>query len=178
MEPQVLVPEIDVRFRPETARLSGLSPGELRRATAMLVRGTKVGEVLRGEQVIDVIVVGTPTLRSDLEALRELRIAAPIGGEVALNTVAEVAVPALYLRFGARSQTSASMKDKRDDLLALAPGSARLTRLTLPGEAATDAYDVSACVTSATPELPTALANGAMVLDALRSHVAKWRAGK
>ena len=106
VEPQVLVPEIDVRFRPETARLYGLSPGELRRATAMLVRGTKVGEVLRGEQVIDVIVVGTPTLRSDLEALRELRIAAPIGGEVALNTVAEVAIgpaPNVVMReWGAR----------------------------------------------------------------------------
>lgn len=119
VEQQVLVPEIDVRFRPETARLYGLTPGEVRRATAMLVRGTKVGEVLRGEQVIDVVVVGDPALRADLEALRSLRLAAPVGGEVELDTVAEVTIgpaPNVIVREGGARRIDVSVDAEVRDL--------------------------------------------------------------
>ena len=103
VEPQVLVPQIEVGFRPEAARPFGLGPGEVRRAATTLVRGTKVGEVYRGERVIDVVVIGAARLRADLAAVRGLRIAAPIGGEVSLAEVARVeiaATPNVVLREG------------------------------------------------------------------------------
>ncbi|MDC0669443.1 efflux RND transporter permease subunit [Nannocystis radixulma] len=92
IEPQVEVPQIEVRFRPEAARPFGLNPGEVRRTATTLIRGTKVGEVYRGGQTIDVVVVGATHLRDDLAAVQSLRIAAPLGGEVALADVADVAI--------------------------------------------------------------------------------------
>ncbi|WAS90586.1 efflux RND transporter permease subunit [Nannocystis punicea] len=92
VEPQVEVPQIEVRFKPEAARPFGLNPGDVRRAATTLIRGTKVGEVYRGEQTIEVVVVGADPLREDLAAVQSLRIAAPLGGEVTLADVADVAV--------------------------------------------------------------------------------------
>lgn len=92
IEPQVMVPQIDIRFRPEAAHMFGLSPGDLRRVATTLVRGTKVGEVYRGERVLDVVVVGVASLREDLAALRSIRLTAPLGGETTLGAVADVAI--------------------------------------------------------------------------------------
>ncbi|MDC0716215.1 efflux RND transporter permease subunit [Nannocystis bainbridge] len=92
VEPQVEVPQIEVRFKPEAARPFGLNPGEVRRTATTLIRGTKVGEVYRGGQTIDVVVVGAARLRDDLAAVQSLRIAAPLGGEVALAEVADVSI--------------------------------------------------------------------------------------
>lgn len=103
IEPQVLVPQIEVGFQPAAALPFGLSPGEVRRVATTLVRGTKVGEVYRGERVIDVVVIGAAPLRADLAAVRALRISAPIGGELRLGDVAEVhvsATPNVVLREG------------------------------------------------------------------------------
>lgn len=103
VEPQVLVPQIEVGFQPAAALPYGLGPGEVRRVATTLVRGTKVGEVYRDERVIDVVVIGAAPLRADLAAVRSLRISAPIGGEVILADVAEVAIastPNVVLREG------------------------------------------------------------------------------
>ena len=47
VQAQVVVPKIEVRFDPERAAAFGLTPGQVRRAAATLVQGTKVGRVLR-----------------------------------------------------------------------------------------------------------------------------------
>jgi Cu/Ag efflux pump CusA len=44
VEPQVLVPQIEVRLRPEAAVRHGLTPAAVRRAAETVVRGVKVGE--------------------------------------------------------------------------------------------------------------------------------------
>lgn len=92
VEPQVLVPQVDVRLRPESASLHGVSPGAVRRAVTTLVKGTKVGEIYEGQKVFDVAVWGEPALRTDLAALRDLRIDAQGGGQVPLGAVADVFV--------------------------------------------------------------------------------------
>ncbi len=63
VQAQVLVPKIEVRFDPERAAAFGLTPGEVRRAAATLVQGTKVGEFYEEQQLFDVVVWGAPEVR-------------------------------------------------------------------------------------------------------------------
>jgi CzcA family heavy metal efflux pump len=97
VEPQILVPEIEVRLRTEAAARLGLSAAAVRRAVTTLVHGTKVGEVVgtapsTGQVVCDVAVWGLPEVRSDLAALGELRIDTPLGVAVPLSEVADLAL--------------------------------------------------------------------------------------
>ena len=89
-EDQVLVPQVQVRLRPDAASRFGLSPGQVRHAVATLVRGTKVGEVYEDQKTYDVVVRGSPHVRSDIEAIRDLPIDLPFGGQAPLKDVAEV----------------------------------------------------------------------------------------
>ncbi|HLQ44084.1 MAG TPA: efflux RND transporter permease subunit, partial [Planctomycetaceae bacterium] len=95
VEPQVLVPQLQVRLRPDAAARFGLTAGHVRRATATLVKGTKVGEIYEDQKSYDVVVWGVPELRTDLAALRRLPIDLPQGGTVPLGDVADIeTVPA------------------------------------------------------------------------------------
>src|SRR6185503_19401054 len=86
VEAQVLVPQVQVRLRPDAAARFGLSPAQVRHAVATLVRGTKVGEVYEDQKTYDVVVRGAAHVRSDLETILEL----PIGGQAPLKDVADV----------------------------------------------------------------------------------------
>ncbi|MBY0513496.1 MAG: efflux RND transporter permease subunit [Gemmataceae bacterium] len=92
VEPQVLIPQIEVRLRPDAAERFGLTSGHVRRATTTLVKGQKVGEVFEGQKKFDVVVWGVPGVRADLAAVRALPIDTPAGVQVRLGDVAEVAV--------------------------------------------------------------------------------------
>jgi CzcA family heavy metal efflux pump len=92
VESQVLLPQIEVRLRPEAAERYGLTPGHVRRATTTLLRGAKVGEVYEGQKRFDVVVWGEPACRDDLTALRALPIDTPAGVLVRLGDVADVLV--------------------------------------------------------------------------------------
>ncbi len=92
VEAQVLVPQIQVRLRPEATARFGLTHGQVRRAVATLIRGTKVGEVYQDQKSFDVVVIGVPELRTDLAALRKLQIDLPLGGHVPLGNVADVEI--------------------------------------------------------------------------------------
>jgi len=74
VEPQVLVPQLELTLDPEALARFGLTPGDVRRAVATLLQGTRVGEITRNDQVIDVVVWGDATLRGDVSAVRDLRI--------------------------------------------------------------------------------------------------------
>jgi len=90
VEAQVLVPEVQVRLRPEAAQQFGLTPGAVRRAATTLVKGTTVGEVYDGQTIYGVAVWGKDNLRTDMAAIRDLRIDTPTGGQVPLGAVADV----------------------------------------------------------------------------------------
>jgi Cu/Ag efflux pump CusA len=92
VEPLVLVPQIEVKLRPEAAERFGLTAGQVRRATTTLLKGAKVGEVYEGQKRFDVIVWGVPKLRTDLAALQALPIDTPSGAQVRLGDVAELSV--------------------------------------------------------------------------------------
>jgi CzcA family heavy metal efflux pump len=80
VEQQTLVPQIQVRLRPEAAARFGLTAGQVRHAVQTLVRGTTVGEVYYGQKSVPVMVWGVPHVRTDLEALRRLPIDLPRAG--------------------------------------------------------------------------------------------------
>jgi len=90
VQPQVLVPQIDVRFRPEAAARFGLTPAAVRDAVTALVKGIKVGEFYEDQMVFDIALWGTEKVRSDPTALARLMIDTPQGGQVPLGEVADV----------------------------------------------------------------------------------------
>jgi CzcA family heavy metal efflux pump len=92
VESQMLVPQIEVRLRPEAAQRYGLTPGHVRRATTTLLRGSKVGEVFDGHKRFDVVVWGEAKCRDDLSAIRSLPVDTPAGALVRLGEVADVMV--------------------------------------------------------------------------------------
>ena len=92
VESQVLVPQIEVRLRPEAAQRFGLTPGQVRRAATTLIKGVKVGEVYHHQKVFDVAVWGQKHIRDDVVSLRELMIETPSGARVPLGHVASVRI--------------------------------------------------------------------------------------
>ncbi len=92
VEQQVLVPQIEIRFRPEAADRFGLNPGDVRRAATTLIKGAKVGELYDEQKIFDVVVWGVPRLRTDPEALRRMLIDTPHGAQVPLGAVADVRI--------------------------------------------------------------------------------------
>jgi CzcA family heavy metal efflux pump len=92
VQPLTMIPQIEVRFRPEAAAQFGLAPGDVRRAATTLIKGTKVGEIYEGQKIFDVVVWGTARIRHDVAALQMLPIDIPTGGQVPLRDVAEVYV--------------------------------------------------------------------------------------
>jgi CzcA family heavy metal efflux pump len=94
VQPQVLVPQLTVRFRPERAQLLGVNAGEIRRAATTLVQGTKVGEIYEDQQIFDVVVRGAEHVRQNPETIRRLGIHTAGGGVIPLDAAAGVEIAA------------------------------------------------------------------------------------
>ena len=119
VEQQASVPQIEVRLRPDAASRFGLTLGDVRRAATTLVKGTKVGELYQAQQINDVVVWSTAQTRTDLEALRRLRINLPSGGDVPLGDVADIQItpaPNVIQREGASRRIDVTCDVKGRDL--------------------------------------------------------------
>lgn len=119
VEPQVLVPQVEARLKPEAALRFGLTPGDIRRAAATLVQGTKVGEIYEEQKIFDVVVWGEEHLRNDVEALRGVLIDTPSGGTVPLGEVLDLRIapsPNVIQREGASRRIDVSCDVKGRDL--------------------------------------------------------------
>jgi CzcA family heavy metal efflux pump len=92
VQPQTLVPQVEVRMRPEQAQIAGVTPARVRETVATLLRGTKVGEIYDEQKIFDVVVWSTPAVRGDLFAIKRLPIDTPAGGYVPLDAVAEISL--------------------------------------------------------------------------------------
>lgn len=92
IEPQVLIPQIVVRLRPDAAAQFGLTPGDVRTATTTLIRGTQVGEIFEGQKIFRVVVWGDESVRRDVDSVKRLLIDTPSGAQVPLSHVADVVV--------------------------------------------------------------------------------------
>ena len=92
VEPQVLVPQVVVRLRPDAASRFGLTHGDVLRSATTLVNGTQVGEVYEDQRIFGVVVWGRKETRSDVDALRRLPIDTPSGALVPLGDVADIQI--------------------------------------------------------------------------------------
>ncbi len=92
VQPLVLIPQIEVRLRPERAEEFGLTAGAVRQSVTTLLQGSKVGEFVQDQRFFDVVVWSVPEARTSVDAVRALRVAAPGGSAVPLSSVAEVIV--------------------------------------------------------------------------------------
>ena len=90
VQQQTLVPQVEVRLRPEAAQTAGLTPARFGRRSPTLVQGTKVGEIYEEQKIFDVVVWGVPQVRADLFAIKRLPIDTAGGGYVPLEDVADV----------------------------------------------------------------------------------------
>ncbi len=98
VEPQLLVPQMDVRLRPEASARLGLTAGDVRRTATTLFKGAKVGELYREQKIFDVFIWGNEEVRNDVSKLSSLPIETPLGTHVPLSDVAEITmVPAANL---------------------------------------------------------------------------------
>ncbi len=92
IEPQVLVPQVSIKMRPDAASRFGLTPGSMMRSVGALVNGTRIGEIFQDQKIIGVVVRGLPRLSADVTALRGLMIDTPSGAQVPLEDVADIQI--------------------------------------------------------------------------------------
>jgi len=92
VQPQVLVPQVEVRLKPEAAARFGLAPGGVLRQVTALINGQKVGEVFEDQKFFAVTVIGVSELRRSVDSVRALPIDTPGGGQVPLGEVAAVRI--------------------------------------------------------------------------------------
>lgn len=120
LEPQILVPQVSVKMKPDAATLFGLTPADVRKSVATLVKGTKAGEVYHDQKVFDVAVWSVPEHRQDIASLQQLLIDLPSGGgQVPLGDVADVsmvAAPNEIKREGASRRLDVTCNVKNRDL--------------------------------------------------------------
>jgi CzcA family heavy metal efflux pump len=119
VEPQVLVPQVEIQQRAEVAAQFGLNPGEVRSAATTLIKGTKVGEIYQDQKIFDVVVWGEEAIRRDPQALRQLRLDLPNNGSILLGSVADVRVgptPNVIQREGASRRIDVTCNVQGRDL--------------------------------------------------------------
>lgn len=119
VEPQSLVPHVQVTLLPEAVANFGLTPGAVRAAVTTLVKGAKAGEVFEEQKIHEVTVWGAQHVRSDIQSLRELLIETPAGAHVPLGDVARIEIiptPNEIKREGAsrRIDVTCNVADGRD----------------------------------------------------------------
>ena len=83
---------IEVEVDLARAQRFGVKPGDVRRASAILLSGLAVGNLFEEQRVFDVVVWGAPDIRRSVEDVEQLLIDTPTGGHVRLREVADVRV--------------------------------------------------------------------------------------
>jgi CzcA family heavy metal efflux pump len=86
------VPHIQVTEKPDQALRYGLKPGDLRRASAVLVAGEEVGDIFSEGRTYDVQVWATPERRHSFTSIEQLLIDTPTGKRVRMNQVADIQI--------------------------------------------------------------------------------------
>lgn len=87
-------PTVRVEVNLPAAERHGLRPGDIRREATTLASGLTVGNLYEEAKVFDVVVLGTPTTRANISALRDLKVDTPSGAQVRLGDVAKVSIAA------------------------------------------------------------------------------------
>jgi CzcA family heavy metal efflux pump len=88
----VEIPEVQITVKLDEAQRYGLKPGDVRRASAMLMAGEEVGDIFNGGRTYDVQVWTSPEWRNSLSSVQNMLIDTPTGKRVRLSEVADVAI--------------------------------------------------------------------------------------
>jgi Cu/Ag efflux pump CusA len=88
--PLEFIPQANVTVNLDAARQYGLTPGDVRRAAAIMMASEPMSEISAGGKLYTVSAWTTPATRQSLTDLRQLPIDTPSGGHVALGTVATI----------------------------------------------------------------------------------------
>ena len=91
VEQQVVVPELRVELRPEGAAL-GFLAGDVRRAVTLLLRGERVGEIMRDGRAIPIVARGPVLVGEDPSALRDAFITSATGARAHVGDVANLTI--------------------------------------------------------------------------------------
>ena len=117
------VPHIQVTEKPAEALRYGLKPGDVRRASAVLMAGEEVGDIFSGGRTYDVQVWTTPEWRHSLTAVERMLLDTPTGKRVRMNEVADVRIvptPNVIKREGGSRRIDIQAGAKGRDLGAVA----------------------------------------------------------
>jgi CzcA family heavy metal efflux pump len=90
IEPQVLVPQIEIRLKQDAAQRYGINTNDIRQVTSMVLKGIKVGEAYEAQQKVDVVVIGDADSKVDITAVQQLPINSPFGAQLSIKDVADV----------------------------------------------------------------------------------------
>lgn len=83
-------PTLEIEVDLEKAKQHNLKPGDVRRTAATLVAGIGAGSLFEEQKVFEVVVWGTPEVRSSIENVKNLLVDTPEGDKVRIGEVAEV----------------------------------------------------------------------------------------
>lgn len=73
-EAQVLVPQVRVRVDLRSCAAFGVDPGLVRSRVATMIAGDSVGQIIRDQQPLEVVVWGSEALRNDVASIRDIAI--------------------------------------------------------------------------------------------------------
>ncbi len=138
VEPQAMVPQVELRLKVDAAALLGVTAGEFQRFTATMLQGTRVGQVTQRGHPVDVVVTGSAAVQNDVTALQAMPFALSTGTTVPVEHLATVEVtgaPNVLLREGASRKLDVSCDASGRDLKeVVADIQAAVKNLTLPPE--------------------------------------------
>ena len=88
IEKQVLIPQVRIRVNPNEAARYGFQVGDLIESLETMMNGTVASQVIDGIKQYDLILMLDDPWRSQLRALRDVRLISPSGAVVLLSDVA------------------------------------------------------------------------------------------
>jgi CzcA family heavy metal efflux pump len=88
LEPQIPVPQIQIKFDRDAASRYGFSVGDISSIIETALNGQVVSQVLENQQSFDLVVWLKPDARQNLETIRNLLIDTPNGEKIPLGNVA------------------------------------------------------------------------------------------
>jgi CzcA family heavy metal efflux pump len=90
LEPQLPVPQIQIKFDRDAASRYGHTVGDLSQTIETALNGKTVSKVLENQQSFDLVVWLKPEARQNLESIRNLLIDTPGGQKTTLGTIAKI----------------------------------------------------------------------------------------
>ena len=94
VEFQYPIAQVEVEVNLDAAQRMGVKPGDVRRASGILLAGEEAGDIFRDGKAYDVNIWSTPETRHGIEDVKNLLIDTPNAGPIRLADLADVRVKA------------------------------------------------------------------------------------